>query len=265
MSATWRPQTRLVHGGATARRTARPPRRSSSPRASATSGPRTPRRASPRPRTATPTRRVGNPTVRMLEERMALLEGSEDCAATASGMAAVHAALMCQLRTGMRVVGLGPAVRLVPLDPDPALPALRDRGGAGRRQGPGRLGAGLSPPGRPRVPRNRRATRRWSWWISPRVAELAHRAGAKVIVDNVFATPLLQQPLQLGADIVVYSATKHIDGQGRCLGGLICCDTAFRKNVLQPYLRNTGPGPQPVQRLGAAQGAGDPGACACAP
>ena len=77
------------------------------------------------------------------------------------------------------------------------------------------------------------------------VAELAHRAGAKVIVDNVFATPLLQQPLQLGADIVVYSATKHIDGQGRCLGGLICCDTAFRKDVLQPYLRNTGPGLSP--------------------
>ena len=77
------------------------------------------------------------------------------------------------------------------------------------------------------------------------MSQLAHRAGAKVIVDNVFATPLLQQPLELGADLVVYSGTKHIDGQGRCLGGLICCDTAFRKNVLHPYLRNTGPGLSP--------------------
>jgi O-succinylhomoserine sulfhydrylase len=77
------------------------------------------------------------------------------------------------------------------------------------------------------------------------VSALAHRAGAKVIVDNVFATPILQQPLELGADIVVYSATKHIDGQGRCLGGLICCDAAFKKNLLQPYLRNTGPGLSP--------------------
>ena len=66
-----------------------------------------------------------------------------------------------------------------------------------------------------------------------------------MVVDNVFATPLLQRPLELGADFVVYSGTKHIDGQGRCLGGLICCDTAFRKTVLHPYLRNTGPGMSP--------------------
>ena len=77
------------------------------------------------------------------------------------------------------------------------------------------------------------------------VCALAHRAGAKVVVDNVFATPLLQRPLELGADFVVYSGTKHIDGQGRCLGGLICCDMAFRKTVLHPYLRNTGPGMSP--------------------
>jgi O-succinylhomoserine sulfhydrylase len=77
------------------------------------------------------------------------------------------------------------------------------------------------------------------------VCKAAHAVGATVIVDNVFATPLLQRPLALGADFVVYSGTKHIDGQGRCLGGLICCSTSFRKTVLHPYLRNTGPGMSP--------------------
>ena len=130
----------------------------------------------------------------------------------------------------MRVVALGPPVRFLPLDPDPALPTLRDRGRAGRRQGSRRLGAGVPPPGRPRFPGDHRAIRRSSWSTSPAVSQLAHRAGAKVIVDNVFATPLLQQPLELGADLVVYSGTKHIDGQGRCLGGLICCDTRLPQN-----------------------------------
>jgi O-succinylhomoserine sulfhydrylase len=73
------------------------------------------------------------------------------------------------------------------------------------------------------------------------VAELAHGAGARVIVDNVFASPILQRPLEQGADLVVYSATKHIDGQGRCLGGAILCDAALRSEVLQPYLKHTGP------------------------
>jgi O-succinylhomoserine sulfhydrylase len=77
------------------------------------------------------------------------------------------------------------------------------------------------------------------------VSALAHRAGAKVVVDNVFATAVLQRPLELGADMVVYSATKHIDGQGRCLGGAILCDTATRTDVLQPYLKNTGPSLSP--------------------
>ena len=191
---------------------------------------------------------------------MALLEGSEDCAATASGMAAVHAALMCQLRVGHAGRRLGPAVRLLPLDPDPALPALRDRGRAGRRQGSRRLGAGARPPGRPRVPGIAGQSRRSSWSTSPRSAALAHRAGAKVIVDNVFATPLLQRPLELGADLVVYSGTKHIDGQGRCLGGLICCDTRLPQDRAPSLPAQYRPGHEPVQCLGPAQGAGDPAA-----
>jgi O-succinylhomoserine sulfhydrylase len=77
------------------------------------------------------------------------------------------------------------------------------------------------------------------------VAELAHRAGATVIVDNVFATPILQRPLELGANLVVYSATKHIDGQGRCLGGAVLCGRALRSDVLQPYLKHTGPALSP--------------------
>src|SRR3546814_10807119 len=73
------------------------------------------------------------------------------------------------------------------------------------------------------------------------VSEIAHAAGAKVVVDNVFATPVLQRPLALGADIVVYSATKHIDGQGRTMGGAILCSEAFVKDHLQMFFRHTGP------------------------
>ena len=77
------------------------------------------------------------------------------------------------------------------------------------------------------------------------VAEIAHEAGARLIVDNVFATPILQKPLELGADIVVYSATKHIDGQGRCLGGVILADEAFVADHLHTFLRQTGPSLSP--------------------
>jgi O-succinylhomoserine sulfhydrylase len=159
-------------------------------------------------------------------------------------MAAVHAALMCQLRSGMRVVGsallfgschwiltqllprFGIEVELVDGKNLEAWERALSR--------PADLVL-LETPGNPTLELIDIAA----------VARLAHAAGAKVIVDNVFATPLLQRPLELGADIVVYSATKHIDGQGRCLGGVICCDKAFRKGVLVPYLRNTGPGLSP--------------------
>jgi O-succinylhomoserine sulfhydrylase len=80
----------------------------------------------------------------------------------------------------------------------------------------------------------------------PAVCELAHAAGARVVVDNVFATPLLQQPLTLGADVVVYSATKHIDGQGRTLGGIVLGDEDYIVNHLQPFLRHTGPALSPM-------------------
>ena len=91
------------------------------------------------------------------------------------------------------------------------------------------------------------------------VAEIAHKAGARLIVDNVFATPVLQRPMEYGADIVVYSATKHIDGQGRCLGGVILVRREVPHRTSLPFIRNTGPSPEPLQRLGPAQGAGDAG------
>ncbi|HEX6012810.1 MAG TPA: O-succinylhomoserine sulfhydrylase [Geminicoccaceae bacterium] len=244
MPRSWRPQTRLVHGG-----TNRSPHGETSEALFLTSGFCYERAEDAEARFAETQAgytysRVGNPTVRMLEERMALLEGSEECAATASGMAAVHAALMCQLRAGMRVVGsallfgschwiltqllprFGIAVELVD---------GKDEAAWARALGHPADLVFLETPGNPTLELVDLAT----------VCGLAHQAGARVIVDNVFATPLLQRPLELGGDIVVYSATKHIDGQGRCLGGLICCDAAFRKDELQPYLRNTGPGLSP--------------------
>jgi O-succinylhomoserine sulfhydrylase len=244
MPRSWRPQTQLVHGG-----TARSPHGETSEALFLTSGfvygcaeEAEARFAETEP--GYTYSRVGNPTVRMLEERMALLEGSEDCAATASGMAAVHAAMMCQLRTGMRVVGsallFGSChwilTQLLPrFGIEIELVDGKDLAAWERALNRRTDLVFLESPGNPTLELVDIAT----------VSRLAHRAGAKVIVDNVFATPLLQRPLELGADLVVYSATKHIDGQGRCLGGLVCCDTAFRKDVLQPYLRNTGPGLSP--------------------
>jgi O-succinylhomoserine sulfhydrylase len=188
--------------------------------------------------------RVGNPTVRTFEERMMLLEGAEEAAATATGMAAVNAALMCQLRAGSRVVAgrclfgschyilteilprFGVEVELVD---GPDLEAWRLVLSRPTNA------VFLETPGNPTLELVDIAA----------VAKLAHAAGARVIVDNVFATPVLQHPLQLGADIVVYSATKHIDGQGRCLGGIILCDAAFKKDHLQNYLKHTGPALSP--------------------
>jgi len=188
--------------------------------------------------------RLANPTVRMFEERLALLEGTEEAAATASGMAAVHAALMCQLRAGDRVV----AARLLFGSCHYILTELLPRlgvevvlvDGTDLDQWAQALAAGarlvfFETPGNPTL----------ELVDIEQVAALARAAGATVIVDNVFASPILQRPCALGADVVVYSATKHIDGQGRCLGGAILCDAAFKHDVLQPYLKHTGPALSP--------------------
>ena len=188
--------------------------------------------------------RLGNPTVRCFEERLALIEGAEEAAATATGMAAVHASLMSALKAGDRVVAarclfgscnyvlteilprFGIEVVLVDgPDLDQWQRALEQQTAL----------VFIETPGNPTL----------ELIDIEAVAVLAHQAGAKVIVDNVFATPILQKPLDLGADLVAYSGTKHIDGQGRCLGGAVLSSAAHRKDVLQPYLKHTGPALSP--------------------
>lgn len=185
--------------------------------------------------------RYGNPTVTMFEERLALLEGAEKCISTATGMAAVFAALACQLQAGDRVVSsralFGSCLYII----DELLPkfgietVLVD--GTDLDQWKQALSQKtqcvfLETPSNPCL----------EIIDIQAVCDLAHEAGAKVIVDNVFSTPVLQHPLELGADIVMYSATKHIDGQGRTMGGAILTnDMDFIENSLIPFFRHTGP------------------------
>lgn len=188
--------------------------------------------------------RVANPTVAAFERRMAILEGAEAAAATATGMAAVHAALMGQLKAGDRVV----SARLLFGSCHWIVSELLPRYGIEVTFVDGTdLDAWAAALDRPTtlVFFETPANPTLDLVDIEAVSALAHRAGAKVVVDNVFATPVLQKPLRLGADMVVYSATKHIDGQGRCLGGVILTDAATRKDVLQPYLKNTGPSLSP--------------------
>ena len=184
--------------------------------------------------------RFGNPTVAMLERRLALLEGAAACRVTASGMAAVHAALLSHLRAGDRVVAARALFGSCHWIVSTLLPrygiegVFVDGGDADQWRAalarPTQLVL-LETPSNPML----------EVIDLPTVCRLAHAAGALVVVDNVFATPLLQQPLRLGADVVVYSCTKHIDGQGRVLGGAVLGTQAWIDATLQPFIRNTGP------------------------
>src|SRR5438105_3944590 len=184
--------------------------------------------------------RYRNPTVTMFEERLRLIEGAEACRATASGMAAVFAALLCKLRAGQRVVAsralFGSCHYIVAdLLPRWGIETVfvdgRDLGAWEAALAGGASLAFCESPSNPAMEIIDLAE----------VARLTHRAGGILVVDNVFATPLLQKPLVLGADVVVYSATKHIDGQGRCLGGAILASEKFIKDDLGPFYRHTGP------------------------
>ena len=188
--------------------------------------------------------RFSNPTVGMLEERMRLLEGAEACRATATGMAAVTSALLSYLSAGDHVVAakaLFGSCRYVVEELCPrfgiscTLVDGTDLAAWKKAIGPKTKAVFFETPANPTL----------DLVDIKAVSELAHAAGALVFVDNVFATPLLQKPLKLGADVVIYSATKHIDGQGRCLGGLILCSEKFLKNHLQVFLRQTGPSMSP--------------------
>ena len=184
--------------------------------------------------------RFGNPTVTMFETRMALLEGAGVARATATGMAAVTSALLCCLKAGDHVVAsraMFGASRYVIEDllPRFGIPAtLIDGRDLAQWRGAVRGNTRVlfcESPANPLLELVDLAG----------VAAIAKQAGALFMVDNVFATPMLQKPLRLGADVVIYSATKHIDGQGRCLGGAICSGAAFVEKYLKDFLRMTGP------------------------
>jgi O-succinylhomoserine sulfhydrylase len=188
--------------------------------------------------------RYANPTVSMFEERLRLIEGAEMCRATASGMAAVFASLACFLRAGDRVVAsralFGSCLHIL----NQILPRLgvatelvdgRDLAAWKRALAKGARAVFVESPSNPTLE-----------IIDLRaLAELTHAQGALLIVDNVFASPLLQKPLALGADVVVYSATKHIDGQGRSLGGAVLGPKKFFDDHLLMFLRHTGPALSP--------------------
>ncbi len=188
--------------------------------------------------------RYANPTVDMFEKRMCALEGAEDARATSSGMAAVTASILCGLRAGDHIVAaraLFGSCRWVveTLAPrygiDTTLVDGTEIENWERAIRPNTKLFFLESPTNPTLEVIDIAA----------VAKLANDVGARLVVDNVFATPLQQKPLQLGAHVVVYSATKHIDGQGRCLGGVILSDKKWIDENLHDYFRHTGPSLSP--------------------
>ena len=188
--------------------------------------------------------RYGNPTVRLFEERLRLLEGAEDCRGTASGMAAVYAALASQLKAGDRLVSsralFGSCHQIVAnILPKFGIDSVqvdgRDLDAWRAALAEGARAVFLETPSNPML----------DLVDLEAVCDLAHKAGATVVVDNVFASPLHQRPMAFGADIVVYSATKHIDGQGRCLGGAVLATKDFIKETFEPFYRHTGPSLSP--------------------
>jgi len=197
--------------------------------------------------------RYANPTISMFEERMILLEGAEAARGTASGMAAVNAALLSQVKTGDHVVApkalFGSCLYII----ENILPQFGVNitliNGTDLDQWKAAINMRTTcvffeTPSNPALEIVDIAA----------VSELAHKVGAKVIVDNVFATPILQKPLELGADIVVYSATKHIDGQGRCLGGVVLGSEEFVEDTLAPFLKHTGPALSPFNAWNMLKG-----------
>jgi O-succinylhomoserine sulfhydrylase len=188
--------------------------------------------------------RFSNPTTLMFERRMLELEGAEACRSTATGMAAVTTAILAPLRAGDHVVApkaMFGSCRYVVEDLLPrygiesTLIDGLDLDQWQRAMRPNTRTCFLESPTNPTL----------DVLDIPAIAEIAHQAGARLIVDNVFATPIWQSPLKLGADVVVYSATKHIDGQGRCLGGVILASEAFIAEHIHNFLRQTGPAISP--------------------
>ncbi|WP_417692621.1 O-succinylhomoserine sulfhydrylase [Roseibium sp.] len=184
--------------------------------------------------------RYANPTVAMFEDRIKMLEGAEAARATASGMAAVNLALMAAVKAGDHVVAAKALFGSCRYIVETLLPRFGvestlvdgtdiDQWKAAVR--PNTKALFLESPTNPTL----------EVIDISAVADIAHSAGARLIVDNVFATPMFQSPLSLGADVVVYSATKHIDGQGRCLGGVVLSDEKWITEEVMPFVKHTGP------------------------
>ncbi|MDK1384244.1 O-succinylhomoserine sulfhydrylase [Sinorhizobium sp. 8-89] len=244
MSKTWRPATQLVHGG-----TLRSQYGETSEAIFLTQGfvYETSEAAEARFKGETDGfiyARYGSPTNDMFEKRMCMLEGAEDARATASGMAAVSAAILCQVKAGDHIV----AARALFGSCRWVVETLAPKYGVECTLVDGRDLANWEKAVRPNT--------KVFFLESPTnptlevidiagVAKLADQIGAKLVVDNVFATPLFQKPLELGAHVVVYSATKHIDGQGRCLGGVVLSSKEWIDENLHDYFRHTGPAMSP--------------------
>ena len=188
--------------------------------------------------------RYANPTVHMFEQRMCLLEGAEDARATASGMAAVTSAIGCQLVAGDHIVAAKALFGSCRWVVEKLMPSY----GVECTLVDGKNIEAWKQAVRPET--------KVFFLESPTnptlelcdiraIADVAHENGARLVVDNVFATPLQQKPLELGADIVVYSATKHIDGQGRCLGGIVLSSKEWIEEHLHDHFRHTGPSLSP--------------------
>jgi O-succinylhomoserine sulfhydrylase len=188
--------------------------------------------------------RYGNPTVSMFEQRLALLEGAEACYGVASGMAAVYGALACVLKTGDHIVSsralFGSCYQIITniLPRFGITHTLVDGGDMAAWEAaftPATRCVFLETPSNPTL----------EIVDIEAVGALAKTHGALFVVDNIFATPILQKPLKMGADVIVYSGTKHIDGQGRVLGGAIVSTHEFKEKLLKPFLRHTGPSLSP--------------------
>jgi len=188
--------------------------------------------------------RFSNPTVGMFEERIAAIEGMERAMATATGMAAVNASLLAQLKAGDHVVSaqaLFGSCRYIIEDILPrfgietTLVEGHDLDQWRDAMRPNTVCGFLETPSNPML----------DIVDLKAIANILHDGGARLVVDNAFATPALQRPGEFGADVVVYSATKHIDGQGRCLGGVVLGSEEFVEEILKPFLRHTGPALSP--------------------
>jgi O-succinylhomoserine sulfhydrylase len=184
--------------------------------------------------------RLQNPTVEMLEQRIALLEGAEACRATASGMAAMTAALLCQLSAGDHLIGGRAAFGSCRWLTDMLLPRFGIETTIVDARDPQQFADAIRPntkvfffetPANPTM----------DVVDLKAVCAIARERGIVTVVDNAFATPALQRPMEFGADVVAYSATKMMDGQGRVLAGAVCGTEAFINDTLLPFHRNTGP------------------------